>query len=155
MLEASSSSDGTKRAAEVAVFHQDMFLLDWGDWGFAGSTTSMSMATHLEWKIYNKLQHLRHSTLIELLLCLDVIFFPGTWKDCTGTPRWTRLWPRPGMQLTAAPEAAVLPEDLLTRGGGADAECLSLAVHQGMVLHDGGWYFVVFCCMKTLRRYNT
>ena len=30
MLEASSSSDGTKRAAEVAVFHQDIFLLDRG-----------------------------------------------------------------------------------------------------------------------------
>ena len=81
---ASSSSDGTKRAAEVAVFHQDIFLL-----------------------------------------------------DCTGTPRWTRLWPRPGMQLTAAPEAAVLPEDLLTRGGGADAECLSLAVHQGAKAKSG------------------
>ena len=30
-LEASSWSDGTKRAADVAVFHQDLFVLDfWG-----------------------------------------------------------------------------------------------------------------------------
>lgn len=63
MLEASSSSDGTKRAAEVAVFHQDIFLLDWGDWGFAGSTTSMTMTAHLEWKIYEH-SCLMHSTII-------------------------------------------------------------------------------------------
>lgn len=81
---ASSSSDGTKRAAEVAVFHQDIFLL-----------------------------------------------------DCTGTPRWTRLWPRPGTQPVAAPQAAVLPEDLLMCGGGADAQCLALAVHQGAKAKSG------------------
>ncbi|CAK9042647.1 unnamed protein product, partial [Durusdinium trenchii] len=81
---ASNWSDGTKRAADVAVFHQDLFLL-----------------------------------------------------DCTGTPRWTCIWPRPGSQLPASPQASVLPEELLARGGGADAACLALAIHQGAKAKSG------------------
>ncbi|CAK9013194.1 Heparan-alpha-glucosaminide N-acetyltransferase (Transmembrane protein 76) [Durusdinium trenchii] len=82
---ASNWSDGTKRAADVAVFHQDLFLLD------------------------------------------------RTWSADVRLNLWTPSRRR----RPSTCQASVLPEELLARGGGADAACLALAIHQGGALAIG------------------
>ena len=47
------------------------------------------------------------------------------------------LWTPSRRRRPSTCQASVLPEELLARGGGADAACLALAIHQGGALAIG------------------